>query len=33
MADLNPPRGRPAGKIRPVLIAQADELTARMRRW
>jgi mRNA interferase MazF len=28
IANLNPPRGREVGKIRPVLIVQADELTA-----
>lgn len=28
IANLNPPRGREAGKIRPVLIMQADELTS-----
>jgi mRNA interferase MazF len=28
IANLNPPRGREAGKIRPVLVVQADELTA-----
>jgi mRNA interferase MazF len=28
VAKLNPPRGREVGKIRPVLIIQADELTA-----
>jgi len=27
VANLNPPRGREVGKIRPVLIVQADELT------
>lgn len=27
VANLNPPRGREIGKIRPVLIIQADELT------
>lgn len=27
VANLNPPRGREIGKIRPVLIMQADELT------
>lgn len=27
-ANLNPPRGQEIGKIRPVLIVQADELTA-----
>ena len=26
VANLNPPRGREAGKIRPVLVMQADEL-------
>jgi mRNA interferase MazF len=26
-ANLNPPRGREIGKVRPVLIMQADELT------
>lgn len=26
VANLNPPRGREIGKIRPVLIVQADEL-------
>ncbi len=28
VANLNPPRGREIGKVRPVLIIQADELTA-----
>ena len=28
VANLNPPRGREIGKIRPVLVLQADELTA-----
>ena len=28
VANLNPPRGQEIGKIRPVLIVQADELTA-----
>ena len=28
VANLNPPRGRETGKIRPVLIMQADELNA-----
>lgn len=28
IANLNPPRGREVGKVRPVLIVQADELTA-----
>jgi mRNA interferase MazF len=27
VANLNPPRGREVGKIRPVLVIQADELT------
>lgn len=27
VANLNPSRGREAGKIRPVLVVQADELT------
>ena len=27
VANLNPPRGREVGKIRPVLVMQADELT------
>ena len=27
VANLNPPRGREVGKIRPVLLIQADELT------
>ena len=27
VANLNPPRGREVGKIRPVLVVQADELT------
>ncbi len=27
VANLNPPRGREIGKIRPVLVIQADELT------
>jgi mRNA interferase MazF len=26
VANLNPPRGREIGKIRPVLVVQADEL-------
>jgi mRNA interferase MazF len=26
VANLNPPRGREVGKIRPVLVMQADEL-------
>ena len=28
VANLNPPRGREIGKIRPALIVQADALTA-----
>lgn len=28
VANLNPPRGREVGKIRPVLVVQADELIA-----
>lgn len=28
VVNLNPPRGREIGKIRPALILQADELTA-----
>lgn len=28
VANLNPPRGKEIGKIRPVLIMQADELNA-----
>ncbi|MGC8592061.1 type II toxin-antitoxin system PemK/MazF family toxin, partial [Acidithiobacillus sp.] len=28
VGNLNPPRGVEIGKIRPVLIIQADELTA-----
>ena len=28
VANLNPPRGQEIGKIRPVLVVQADELTA-----
>lgn len=28
VANLNPPRGQEIGKVRPVLIIQADELTA-----
>jgi mRNA interferase MazF len=28
VANLNPPRGQEIGKIRPVLIVQADELTS-----
>jgi len=28
VCNLNPPRGREIGKIRPVLIIQADELTS-----
>jgi mRNA interferase MazF len=28
VANLNPPRGREIGKVRPVLIMQSDELTA-----
>ncbi|HET9679439.1 MAG TPA: type II toxin-antitoxin system PemK/MazF family toxin [Gammaproteobacteria bacterium] len=28
IANLNPPRGKEIGKIRPVLIVQADELSA-----
>jgi mRNA interferase MazF len=28
VANLNPPRGREIGKIRPVLIMQSDELNA-----
>lgn len=28
VANLNPPRGKEIGKIRPVLIVQADELNA-----
>ena len=27
VANLNPPRGREVGKIRPVLVVQADDLT------
>ncbi len=27
VSNLNPPRGREVGKIRPVLVVQADELT------
>ena len=27
VSNLKPPRGREAGKIRPVLVVQADELT------
>jgi mRNA interferase MazF len=28
VANLNPSRGREVGKIRPVLVIQAEELTA-----
>jgi mRNA interferase MazF len=28
VANLNPPRGRETGKVRPVLVVQADELNA-----
>lgn len=28
VANLNPPRGREIGKLRPVVVIQADELTA-----
>lgn len=28
VANLNPPRGKEIGKVRPVLIVQADELNA-----
>lgn len=28
VANLNPPRGREIGKIRPVLVMQSDELNA-----